>query len=151
MLPAGLKPEDASTKTIDDHIFFFTGHSSFSNLAKCEFKFGNEMFKYGEQGYQYEKTMRMGDRKAAENIMKVDTPEKMKKLGRKAENKNQIDWDTEAKNVNLVNRARFNQCEKCMKVLLDSGYKILVEASHHDRNFGIGMALSDKVHRKSTL
>ena len=132
------KPE-RTTKT---HIYFWG--SCFSNWAECRFKYKSLDFYNTEQAFMWEKAIYFGDMKIAEEIMRTPNPKDNKALGRKVKNFNASEWSKVSFQIMVdVNYAKFTQNRIFKSNLLETGNKILVEASPVDKIWGIGLIWSD--------
>lgn len=91
-----------------------------------------------EQYMMAQKAKLFGDEKIFNEIMKKDTPREFKKLGRLIKNFDDDIWNREKINIVLKgNIHKFSQNEKLKKLLLDTGDKILIEASPYDDIWGV--------------
>ena len=73
-------------------------------------------------------------------IENTPNPKEVKKLGRLVKNYNDLIWDkVRLSNMVYVNYLKFSQNEDLKKELLDTGDKIMVEASPYDRIWGVGL------------
>lgn len=113
----------------------------------------------GEQYMMYHKALLMNDHTIATKILAIDIQDntqkneskvnyskikKIKDLGRSISNFNQELWD--ANKFDIVRKGnflKFSQNKNLKKILLSTGNKILVEASHYDKIWGIGLSESD--------
>ncbi len=91
-----------------------------------------------------EKARRFGDVEARARIIATTNPAAVKKLGRTVSGFWKPVW-LEARWDIVVrgNLAKFGQHPELKAFLLQTGDRVLVEASPHDRIWGIGMAASD--------
>ena len=81
-----------------------------------------------------------GDFDAAEQIKTADTPREAKALGRQVRNFNEELWlQHRSQVVESVSLAKFCSDEDLKEYLLSTGTRVLVEASPHDRVWGIGL------------
>lgn len=93
-----------------------------------------------EQYMMYQKAMLFGDSKTAGEIMFAGDQSVYKSLGRDVENFDDTLWDLKKEDiVEEANFLKFSQNPDLRQMLLDTGSKILVEASPHDHVWGIGM------------
>lgn len=122
-----------------DHLFFWGGpFSNFDNtVGKINYKGLN--FVTSEQIFMWEKAKFFGDEDSAKMILETgQNPKIAKSLGRKVKNYNDTEW----------NKVRQEKMMGALKskfglvyyrnILLDTGDKILVEASPLDKIWGIG-------------
>ena len=130
---------------------FFWGHkklangiiskSCFSQWYESAFELNGVMYKTAEHFMMAEKARLFNDVDIAEKILTVRTPGEAKKLGRKVLNFNDKLW--KQKRFELVvkgNIAKFSYHHDLKKFLLNTGNRVLVEASPVDKIWGIGMA-----------
>lgn len=136
-------------KTTDKHVFFYTEWPS--NFYKTSFKwkkFGEEHeFFCTEQAFMWAKAKFFGDEKTAQKILAVkDDPMKCKKLGREVKPYDNGKWDVVRYEMMLEpNVERFWQDKKLREKIIDKRFDGLtfVEASPHDKVWGVGLALDD--------
>lgn len=136
-------------RTTDTHVFFWGGE--FSNWYDCQFKYKGLTFYNSEQAFMWEKAMYFEDKEIAEKILNTPDPKENKKLGRKVKNFNPELWMVVSYPIMVaVNMAKYYQGQKSNETkyfksrraktaLLDTGDKILVEASPYDKIWGIGL------------
>lgn len=87
----------------------------------------------------YRKAVIMGDNSIAERILNAPTPKEAGKLGREVKYYDGDKWKDSVDEVaETCNYLRCTQIEECRQALLDSGDRVLAEASPVDRNWGIG-------------
>lgn len=97
-----------------------------------------------EQYMMAQKAKLFGDEKIFNEIMRKDTPSEFKRLGRLIENFDDDIWNREKRNIVLkANIHKFSQNEKLKKLLLDTGDKILIEASPYDDIWGVKLRETD--------
>ncbi|WP_040702481.1 NADAR family protein [Nocardiopsis ganjiahuensis] len=81
-----------------------------------------------------------GDTEAAERIVAAGHPRDAKTIGREVRGFDQEVWERERFEIVVRgNVAKFGQNEDLRAFLLDTGQRVLVEASPRDRVWGIGM------------
>ena len=126
-------------RTTDTHVFFWGGE--FSNWFTCYFEYQDHEFFNSEQAFMWEKARFFRDEEMAELILHTQNPKDAKALGRKVRG-----FDTERWMVGsyaymvAVNYAKYSQNPRLRDKLLATGDKTLVEASPHDKIWGIGMS-----------
>lgn len=119
---------------------FFWGESPFSQWSKSIFTYGGVVYTSTEQFMMNQKALLFGDHESSKKIMSTDNPREQKALGRKVQNFDVHEWDSKARDIVFNgNYAKFSQNEKMKKQLLNTGDKILVEASPYDKIWGVGM------------
>ncbi|KAI1452127.1 hypothetical protein F4805DRAFT_47103 [Annulohypoxylon moriforme] len=96
-------------------------------------------FNCAEQFMMYCKAGRFNDSETQKLILDTDDPKEQKALGRSVQDFCEASWD-EVKSLVVVagNMAKFSQNPHLRGVLLDTGDRLLAEASRHDRVWGIG-------------
>lgn len=127
---------------ITDKFIFFWGNSDiFSNFLYSPFRHQGIMFKWSEQAIMYRKAKLFGAEKIADKILKAQTPKQCKDLGRSREIAFDGEvWDKVKEDIYksvLIDKFSLPQLKR---KLLDTGDKILVEASPFDKIWGIGLA-----------
>jgi ribA/ribD-fused uncharacterized protein len=85
-----------------------------------------------------------GDGEALTQILESVHPAEAKKLGRKVRNFDEAVWQAVSWDIVVTgNAAKFGQHPDLREFLLNTGERILVEASPFDRVWGIGMAAAN--------
>ena len=130
----------------DDYVFFWSG--PFSNWHAAEFYMpvdgaGIKM-NCSEQAMMYIKAILFKDYESAKEIRKTKDPSRQKALGRAVKNFDAAVWDSQREKISDQFLLRkFYQNEDLKKVLLDTGNRIIVEASPYDKVWGIGMGVNN--------
>jgi ribA/ribD-fused uncharacterized protein len=112
------------------------------------FEVDGERYLTAEHFMMAEKARVMGDLETRAAVLAAKTPGEAKKLGRRV-----TPWDEEkwtAARFDVVvrgNEAKFGQHEALMGYLRSTTGKVLVEASPHDRIWGIGLRETDAAAR----
>lgn len=140
-------------ETNNPDFLFFWGHTTsqltinkacLSQWYPSEIALFGEEFKTAEHLMMYHKARFFGDTHAMEQILKADHPKIAKKWGRLVTGFDSKVWDENkyeiVKDVNLL---KFTQNIRMAEFLLNTGNKILVEASPYDPVWGIGMKSTD--------
>jgi ribA/ribD-fused uncharacterized protein len=126
----------------DTHIYFYG--SVYSQWAIRHIKIDGVIFNCNEQYMMARKALLFEDKYALEQIMRSNNPSVQKSLGKKVKKFDKDKWEAIAKEVVYdANYAKFTQNEDCLKELMASGDKIIVEASPYDCIWGIGMSCDD--------
>ncbi len=126
----------------DTHIYFYG--SVYSQWALRDIKIDGETYNCNEQFMMAKKAKLFGDDNALNKIMRAYDPSVQKALGRKVKNFDKDKWEEIARDVvGQANFAKFTQNEDCKKTLMDSGDKIIVEASPTDCIWGVGLWATD--------
>lgn len=118
--------------------FFWSG--PFSQWYHSEFVVNGRTFNCAEQYMMFAKALIFGDVNTAERIMSTKNPQEQKKLGRQVKDFVPHIWGNISRElVYQGNMAKFLQNCNLYDILLDTGDKILVEASPYDKIWGIGL------------
>ena len=127
-------------KVYDKHVAFWG--SAFSNFYPCSFTEGGKVWKNSEQCFMAKKAEYFKDMEILEEILKAETPEKAKKLGRKVKNFDVEKWSKVCfdKMYDAV-YAKFSQNNDLKELLLSSDFegKGFVEGSPFDAIWGVKM------------
>lgn len=131
---------------------FFWGHTVKDEITKSCFSQWFP-FQFEENGIEYKtaehymmagKAKLFNDHHIIEEILRADSPNQAKSLGRKVKNFDPQRWNEEKYEiVRKGNLLKFSQNEKFKEFLLSTNDKILVEASPYDTIWGIGMLETD--------
>lgn len=130
----------------DTHVYFYT--NEFSNFYKCEIPYVTPLyhitFYSSEQLFMYLKAVYFDDPIAIEKLLKKVSPEEAKKIGRSVQNYDDAKWNSIRLNM-MIDAVyhKFSNNPRLKQKLLDTGEKILVEASKTDDIWGVGLAASD--------
>lgn len=126
-------------KITDKFVFFWK--ESFSQWHMKPFTNNDGItFNCPEQYMMYKKAMLFNDIETANKIMSASHPSEQKKLGRLVKNYNQESWDANKYRIVFeANMYKYTQNPKLLAELLETGDKILVEASPYDPIWGIGL------------
>lgn len=127
---------------------FFWGHTvkeemtkaCFSQWFPAEFQEDGILYKTAEHYMMAGKARLFDDHEILEQIIKSDTPDQVKKLGRKVRNFDPQLWNKHKYEiVKQGNLLKFSQHEALKEFLLSTEDRVLVEASPYDTIWGIGM------------
>ncbi|NJO88975.1 MAG: NADAR family protein [Chloroflexia bacterium] len=117
------------------------GPSCLSQWWISSFKDKNHEYCCTEQYMMAEKARLFDDIETQNEILKSDSPGKIKALGRKVSNFNEEEWIKNRYSiVRQANVLKFSQNADLKEFLLSSGDKVIVEASPVDSIWGIGLA-----------
>ena len=129
---------------------FFWGHSQngdeitkacFSQWYNCKFVVDGITYHTAEQYMMAQKALLFNDNDIFNKIMKSKHPKEYKELGRKIKNFSDLKWNENKYQIVLKGSiAKFSQNEKLKTFLLNTGTKVLVEASPYDKIWGIGLS-----------
>lgn len=133
---------------------FFWGHkpsadgsitkTCFSQWWDCKFVVDGIEYHTAEQYMMAQKAVLFSDEEIRSEIMKASHPKQYKALGRKIKGFDQKIWDESCCDIVIKgNLAKFSQNEELKRFLLNTGNRVLAEASPYDRIWGIGMPADD--------
>lgn len=127
----------------NNYIFFWGG--IFSQWFKSNFEIDNIQYSSAEQYMMAEKARAFNDKESLDKILSTKNSRKQKELGRKIKNYDDEVWSKIRYEVVVKgNYAKFTQNENLKNQLLDTGNKIIVEASPYDTIWGIGLSEFDE-------
>lgn len=129
--------------TVSENYHFFY-KSKLSQWHMVDFKVDGIIYCCCEQFMMSQKSLLMGDIDSHYNIMKSRSPAEHQRFGREVKYFNNDLWDKNK--INIVHKGnyhRFTQSDECLKLLLDTFPKLLVEASPIDRVYGVGLSAND--------
>lgn len=134
---------------MEQFTFFWDG--PFSQWEPSPFLLDEVEYTCAEQYMMAEKARLFEDEATLEEILEAEDPRTQKRLGREVADFCVDDWEEDQDNGrpycwNVVwrgNMAKFSQNEHLLDDLLDTGDTTLVEASPHDRIWGIGLRARD--------
>lgn len=132
------------------NFLFFWGHteknkqitkSCFSQWYESKFLVDGIQYQNEEQFMMAEKARLFNDNESLELIIKSKNPNEIKKYGRMVKNFSEKQWkDKRFEIVVNGNYNKFSQNPELKEFIIETGNKILVEASPVDKIWGIGMA-----------
>lgn len=115
--------------------------SCFSQWYKAPFEIKGINYPTAEHYMMAEKARLFGDKTTLQKILEAKSPGEAKSLGRQVAGFNETQWLAERFDIVCrANFAKFAQDPKLKQFLLNTGTKVLVEASPVDKIWGIGMA-----------
>ncbi len=134
---------------------FFWGHqppkdgglavTCFSQWYDAAFEVDGVFYRTAEHWMMAAKARLFEDEDKLLEILDADSPKTAKALGRKVQNFDDKVWKENARRlVTEGNLAKFSQNEELGEFLLETGGKVIVEASPYDRIWGIGLRASDE-------
>ena len=128
---------------------FFWGHtprgsavdkSCLSQWYEAPFLIDDEDYPTAEHWMMASKARLFGDEAVLEAILNSEHPGDAKKLGRKVRDFDQATWEAHRFEIVVTgNVAKFGQNPGLHNFLLNTGDRVLVEASPRDRIWGIGL------------
>lgn len=120
------------------------GESCLSQWWPAEFVFDGSRYPTAEHFMMAEKARLFGDPETRDAILATSHPGAAKRLGRQIRNFDERRWDAERFEIVVRgNEAKFAQNPALREFLLNTGERVLVEASPVDRIWGIGLAADD--------
>jgi ribA/ribD-fused uncharacterized protein len=136
-----------------DYLFFW-GHKAspdgrttkqcFSQWWPARFTVDGTLYKTAEHFMMAGKARLFGDRETLARILTAPDPGSAKRLGRMVRGFDEERWNEERSEIVVrANVEKFGQNPPLREFLLNTGERVLVEASPMDRIWGIGMAESD--------
>lgn len=115
-----------------------------SNWYPCEFNYMDISFSSSEQYMMYQKAIMFHDFEVADEILKSNNLDTIKKLGRSVKNYDDNRWSNGRLQIMVRGlRAKFSQNIELGNILLSTKKSILAEAAPRDAIWGIGLAIDD--------
>lgn len=131
----------------DTHVYFYSGKEIYSNFYVTKFKdpISGVEFSSSEQAFMWQKAKFFGDDSVRLALEVFDIlPREAKELGRQIANYDDKAWECVRVGFMIyVNLLKFGQNEDMKKQLLSTDRKVLVEASPHDKIWGVGLSETD--------
>jgi ribA/ribD-fused uncharacterized protein len=120
------------------------GKHVFSQWFEAPFTIGGVTYPTAEHWMMAEKARLFGDGEALDRILAAGNPGAAKKLGREVRGFDEQAWNAARWEIVVRgNHAKFGQHSELREYLLNTGDRVLVEASPVDRIWGIGLAQDD--------
>lgn len=117
------------------------GKTCFSQWWLSEFRENGNVYKTAEHYMMAGKARLSNDEETLQRILKKESPKDVKDLGRQVKNFDPKIWDLcKFEIVKKGNQLKFSQNESLKSFILQTGNKIIVEASPVDPVWGIGLA-----------
>ncbi len=117
------------------------GKECFSQWYECNFTVDGVLYHTAEQYMMAQKAILFGDGEVYNEIMNASHPNQYKALGRKIKNFNEKIWHENRTDIVIRgNFAKFSQNPEIRDFLVNTGSRVIVEASPYDRIWGIGMS-----------
>jgi ribA/ribD-fused uncharacterized protein len=113
------------------------------------FTLGGDEYTCAEQFMMAEKARVFGDADALEQILETPYPREQKRIGRRVRGFDEAEWNRVCRGiVYRGNLAKFEQNDRLRATLLETGDRVIAEASPHDLIWGIGFHESEpEAHR----
>lgn len=142
-------------KNEEKKFLFFWGHrpskngnvsaSCFSQWWEESFIVDGESYSSAEHWMMAKKAELFEDLEAKAEVLRAKTPGEAKKIGRKVKNFDPAKWDTEKYSIVINgNLHKFQQNQDLKNFLINTGNRVLVEASPVDPIWGIGLAADNE-------
>ncbi|WP_281557063.1 NADAR family protein [Thalassomonas sp. RHCl1] len=120
------------------------GKSCFSQWYQAPFDVDGRHYPTAEHYMMARKALLFKDQSAFEKILAAATPGEAKKLGRNVMGFDDKVWQKQRFAIVVeANLAKFSQLPELKAFLLDTGERVLVEASPVDNIWGVGLAADD--------
>lgn len=131
-------------KTTDKFVFFWDG--TYSQWEPSYFIDDHGIaYNCCEQYMMAEKARFFGDQEALAKIMATPNPRLQKAIGRLVKNFDEAAWNEVCQAVVFKgNYFKFRQNPEMLKELMETGERLIVEASPYDKIWGIGMHEDDE-------
>ena len=124
--------------------FFWKTESPFSQWYPAEFIIEGVRFNCAEQYMMYRKALLFGDEEMTSKILNSSSPRTQKAHGRKIRHFVESVWEKHSHEIVYTgNHAKFTQNPSLKAALFATAGTTLVEASPHDRIWGVGLAEDD--------
>jgi ribA/ribD-fused uncharacterized protein len=121
------------------------GPSCLSQWWPAPFTAHGVEFPTAEHFMMWSKARLFGDEAVAARILTVEHPNEAKTLGRQVSGFDEATWARERfAIVTAASLAKFDQHDDLRSFLVGTGDRVLVEASPHDRVWGIGLTADDE-------
>ena len=141
---SGKESMSTEAKAMDSYLLFYREKARdgfYSNFYPAQFDYAGKHYTSSEQYMMAQKAIMMNDLDAYAEIMAAKTPMAAKELGRKVRNYDEELWSSvRFQVVRRGVRAKFQQNRDFRAHLLDTGNRVLVEASPTDALWGVKMS-----------
>jgi len=130
-------------KVTNTHVYFW-GDQTFSNWGNAKFVYKGIPFKNSEQALMWEKAVIFKDFQASTKILENDNPSYVKKIGRQVKGYQDSKWAEVRYDIMCdILYEKFKQNKDLKEILLSTKKKTIVEASPHDKIWGVGLHWND--------
>ena len=131
-----------ATKVTDTLYLFY--HGPFSQWHPCTFVYEAVQYNCAEQAMMAAKAKLFGDLEILAQTLATADPREQKALGRKVRNFEPAKWKEVCRQlVTEINFCKFSQNHELKAELLNTGDRIIAEASPRDRVWGIGVGVNN--------
>ncbi|KAL3145484.1 hypothetical protein ABBQ32_003309 [Trebouxia sp. C0010 RCD-2024] len=127
-------------------------HGAFSHWHVAETK-GDDSNIYPtvEHYMMYHKALLFGDQVIAKEVLLLQTPAEVKEAGRRVHGFDRDKWTACREQIVFNgNFLKYTQHQELQRLLLETGSRLLVEASPEDRIWGIGYSAADASQHRGT-
>jgi ribA/ribD-fused uncharacterized protein len=132
----------------EQFILFFGAESVFSHWYKCSFIIDEQNYCCIDQYLMHKKALLFSDSAIAAKILHSSDPRRHRYLGKQVKNFDKIAWQIVCKQYAYdANLAKFTQNKNLKTALSQTLGKSLAEASPYDRNWGIGLSMSNPMNQ----
>jgi ribA/ribD-fused uncharacterized protein len=129
-------------KVTDRFVFFWNGWPS--QWFASEFTIDGVTYNCCEQFMMAEKARFFDDQETLKQVLESENPREQKALGRRVRNFDESKWNQVCRGIVWrANHAKFSQNPALLQSLIETGDRIIVEASPTDRIWGIGLGADD--------
>ena len=124
--------------------YFFRAYGTdgyLSNFYKTDFEKDGNKFNCSEQAFMLQKCLMFepDNTSLIKEILNETNPNKIKKLGRRVKNFDEVKWNEKRYKIMLeCCKEKFDQNDKIKQKLCETNDEILYEASPYDKIWGIG-------------
>lgn len=143
--------KDQVEKGVPIDYLFFWGHTPKNGLVadkSCFSQWFSSLFIVDKVGYytaehwmMMQKAKLFNDKDALQKMLTIVKPGAIKALGREVRNFDKVTWEAHAYDIVVEgNWHKFSQNEQLKTFLLNTGNKVIVEASPNDIIWGIGLS-----------
>ena len=141
-----------TTIVTGEYIFYFGPESVFSHWHKSLFVIDGIEYCCVEQFLMFNKAVLFMDFETAKKIRSSSSPQRHRYLGRQVTGFNKSAWQQCClQYAAKANEAKFTQHAHLHKILEKTGNRRFAEASPYDRNWGIGLSLSNpNIYKRSS-
>ena len=145
-LPVSLKYVATCSKQNDEVVAFFGERSPLSNFYKTSFTDGSTTYHSTEMYLQHHKALLFQDEVTAYKIANSKSPAHSKALSYQIKGVDQAVWENKAPGIMKKGlELKFNADFHCKMTLIETGNRLLGEATSSDKFWGTGMALFDSL------
>ncbi len=121
------------------------GHSCFSQWWQAPFVIDDNVYATAEHYMMAQKALLFNDDAIFAKILAAKHPKQVKALGREVGKFDEVVWQQHRYAIVVAgNLAKFYQHKKLGQYLINTGTRVLVEASPYDKVWGVGLAKDDE-------